>query len=189
MSPEVYENSLNALYDKSETTNDIEDDISIIQRDLGIKTPISLDDLHSGNKTIDTNRGHLVLIDYGMLHPNSDISGIQKMSPERYALLKEERRMRRDYKSGKVSKDEYESWKADADKKAWSMRNIEDLNDFEIVNKRNSLLKQVDNETDPKKKHDLKKQIDKLQKELHMRDNDIDSHVYGATVTNSKESD
>lgn len=189
LSPEVYENSLNALYDKSETTNDIEDDISIIQRDLGIKTPVSLDDLHSGNKTIDTNRGHLVLIDYGMLHPNSDISGIQKMSPERYALLKEERRMRRDYKSGKVSKDEYESWKADADKKAWSMRNIEDLNDFEIVNKRNSLLKQVDNETDPKKKHDLKKQIDKLQKELHMRDNDIDSHVYGATVTNSKESD
>lgn len=189
LSPEVRENSLNALYDKSQSTSDIEEDIGVIQRDLGIKTPISLDDLHSGNKNIDTNRGHIVLIDYGMLLSNFDISGVQRMSPERYSLLKEERRMYRDYKSGKIPKDEYESWKADADKKAWSMRNIEDLTDFEIVDRRNSLIEQIENETDPKKKHDLKKQIDKLQKELHMRDSLIDSHVYGATVTTSKESD
>lgn len=187
LSPEVREDSLNALYDKSESAADIEEDIGIIQRDLGIKTPISLTDLHSRNKSIDTNRGHLVLIDYGMLHANSDLSGIQKMSPERYALLKEQRRMRRDYKSGKIPKDEYESWKADADKKAWSMRNIEDLNDFEIIDRRYALIKQAENETDPQKKHELKKQIDKLQKELHMRNSDIDSHAYGMTVTNSKE--
>lgn len=183
---ETYSNSMNALYDKSQSTQDIEDDIGIIQRELGIKTPISLDDLHSANKSIDTNRGHLVLLDYGMLHPNSDLSGANTMSTEEYELLKERRNKNRDFRSGRISKDEYENWKSAADKKAWELRGPQARNTFDLVNKRNELIEKIKNESDSEKIHKLKKEANRYQEEIHKRITSADSHVYGFTPTESK---
>lgn len=186
LDPETFSNSLNVLYDKSQSSHDIEDDIAIIQRELGIKTPISLTDLHSANKSIDTNRGHIVLLDYGMLYPNSDILDVQKMSTGEYELFKEGRNKNRAYKSGSISKDEYESWKSAADKKMMEIRGPEARDTFDLINKRNELIEKAKNEPDPEKNHKLKKEINRFQKEIHKRNTDADSHAYGFTVTESK---
>lgn len=168
---------------KEGSTSSIKQDIDEWQRDNKIPNPIMITDLHAKNFGIDTRRGVLVIFDYGMLVPNGSIYDTKS---EEYNIQKQINAIRKKFNKGEITKTEYESKNKELQKRLWDLRDVDQLNHGTLVERRNKAIENYKGTSDVNKKKEFKRRANEYQHELHLRDSDVDSHVYGLTNTDDK---
>ncbi len=102
---------------RSDSSYDTNKDFDILQREMGVSNPIKMIDLHASNYVFDSNRNHMVLLDYGYLS-KSVKSGVFDKDTKEYDILKRNRDNDILLKDGKISKEVYNKNKAEIDKDA-----------------------------------------------------------------------
>lgn len=178
---EMFTKSNDEMRSRTMSASEIADEFAIIQRELKFKHPIEITDLDGGhNMNIDTNRGHIVLIDYGMLV--GACGNIHSMSDDAFKYVKDNHQLIKDLKAKKISKEEYDERKSKNDAALWKSHK-DDIDEWELSDMIRDIIHDMDSETDPKKIHAMKKRLAELQKELHNRDSMFDTHISGYTAT------
>lgn len=181
----IISNSYKRLIESSKagSTSQIIQDIEEWQRDNKIPNPISITDLHAKNFGVDTRRGVYVIFDYGMLVPDKSIYDVKS---EVYNIRKQINAIRKKFNKGEITKTEYESKNKELQKLLWDLRDVDQLNDGTLVERRNKAIENYRGTSDVNKKKEFKRRANEYQHELHIRDSDVDSHVHGLTNTDDK---
>jgi hypothetical protein len=121
----LLERARNEAINKSDSSYDINEDFDILQREIGVSNPIKMIDLHAANYVFDSNRNHMVLLDYGYLAKHSRVGVFDKNEKE-YDILKRDRDNDILFKDGKISKEIYNKNKAEIDKDAAAAAHVSD---------------------------------------------------------------
>lgn len=181
---------MSSLYEKFQdeaskegSISDIKQDVEEWQRDNKVPNPIDIHDLHAKNIGIDSRRKAWVMFDYGMLINNNYLYDIET---KEYELKKQLNAITKKFKKGEITKEEFESKKNELQKLLWEVRHISQLNDGTLVERRNKAIEAYKATSDVDKKKEFKHKANEYQHEIHLRNSDFDSHVYGLTNTDDK---
>lgn len=162
--------SINELSNRGLPTNAVKDQLDIIQRELNLKHPIDLQDLHAANVSLDTNRGNIVLYDYGMFDPimkNSETHPAFSLSDKMFDKYKNREEVYRKYKEGEASEEEFNKVRDEYTKE---IQKVENKTPVQIKRKLRNYIDELEDwkEDSPEYKN-LKEKIAKYEKEIERR--------------------